>query len=126
MTTGNWINAVLALSTTVMAVVIGYLASCTHKLAKDTVSGIRQAERHHQEDSRPFCIIEFANADATSPFGTAFQRQRAMTAMYPSASGADAALVIDGRLSNKGRGPATDTFSTSTCVLGGRKNTPTA
>jgi hypothetical protein len=108
MTLADWINAVLAFVTALMAGGTVYLAWYTRNLAKDTVAGIRQAERHHREDSRPFCVIDFANADANSPFGIGFHRQQAMMAVYPSASGTDVALMINGSLSNKGHGPATD------------------
>ena len=54
MTTADLINAVLAFITALMAGGTVYLAWYTHNLAKDGVAGIRQAERHHQEDSRPF------------------------------------------------------------------------
>ena len=108
MTTADWINAVLAFVNALMAGGTVYLAWYTRNLAKDTVAGIKQAERHHQEDSRPFCVIDFANADANGPFGAGFHRQQVMMAMYPSASGTGAALRLEGSLSNKGHGPATD------------------
>ncbi len=104
MSAADWINAVLAFVTALMAGGTVYLAWYTRNLAKDTMAGIEQAERHHREDLRPFCVIEFAEASDQNPFGRHFDR--------PTSSGdnmqGQPSLLVFGSLHNKGKGPATD------------------
>jgi hypothetical protein len=62
MTTADWINVVLTFVTTLMAVGTFCLAWYTRNLVK-------QAERHHQEDLRPFCVIDFKYPTNQDSFG---------------------------------------------------------
>jgi hypothetical protein len=102
MSTADWINAVLAFVTALMAAGTVYLALYTRNLARETLAGIKQAERHHQEDLRPFCVIEFAGASDRNPFGRHFNR------LVPSGEGIPPmpGLLVSGSLHNKGKGPA--------------------
>lgn len=105
MTTADWINAVLAFVTALMAGGTVYLAWYTRNLAKETVAGIKQAERHHQEDLRPFCLIEFAEADNQNPFGSHFDPNT--PSAYPSVGAPlGTGIFVFGNLRNKGKGSA--------------------
>ena len=111
MTLADWINAVLAFVTALMAGGTVYLAWYTRNLAKDTVAGIKQAERHHQEDLRPFCVIEFVHVDEQHPFGADFDPQTRRLAVPMSGVEQHVEydrLYVRGDLRNKGHGPATD------------------
>ena len=111
MTTADWINAVLAFVTALMAGGTVYLAWYTRNLAKDTVAGINQAERHHRENLRPFCVIEFAHASDLHPFGADFDLQTRRRAAHMSGVELHVEydrLYVRGDLRNKGHGPATD------------------
>lgn len=111
MSTADWINAVLAFVTALMAAGTVYLAFYTRNLARETVAGIKQAERHHQEDLRPVCVIEFAGASGANPFGADFDPQTRSLAVLMSGVEQQVAydrLYVRGDLRNKGHGPATD------------------
>jgi hypothetical protein len=101
MNIGDWINSILAGATVLMAGGTFYLAYITQKLAKDTADGTKQAERHHQENMRPFCVIAFPNASEQQPFGFEFHSQSERPA---------AAIWVRGNVQNKGKGPAKDIF----------------
>ncbi len=106
MTTADWINAVLAFVTALMAGGTVYLAWYTRNLAQDTVAGIKQAERHQQENSRPFCVIDFAATNDQHPFGEQFEPT--MHLIGPDAGKPSKSFVsVHGKLQNKGKGPAT-------------------
>ena len=96
---GEWINLSIAIATVVMAAGTFYLAIVTQKLAKGAADGIKQAERHHQENLRPFCVLDFAYANDLHPFGVDFNSQASRNS-----------IPIFGKLQNKGDGPATDVF----------------
>lgn len=102
MTLADGLNLALAVATVLMAGGTVYLALYTRSLAKETVAGIRQAERHHQEDLRPFCLIEFADAGNRNPFGRHFDRLATSGDKDPRGPG----LLVFGSLHNKGKGPA--------------------
>lgn len=110
MTVGNEINLALTLVTVLMAAGTLYLAVVTQKLARDTARGIEQADRHHQDNLRPFCVIDFDASDEQNPFGFDFDpanRQQSYvvaTKRSPPRGG----IWIRGSLRNKGGGPATD------------------
>jgi hypothetical protein len=113
MTAGDWINSVVALATVVMAGATYYLANVTRRLTNDTADATKQADRHHQENRRPFCVITFSNASQQLPFGPDFdperRRQRALAGVadgQPSTPD----ILIHGELQNKGSGPAKDVF----------------
>ena len=72
MTPGDWINAVVALATVGMAGATYYLARATGQLATDTAGATAQADRHHQENLRPFCVMSFSDASEAAPFGSDF------------------------------------------------------
>jgi hypothetical protein len=112
MTTTDWINAALTVATFLMVAGTVWLAWHTRNLAKDTAEGIKQAERHHQEDLRPFCVIDFKYATEQDPFGIDWGNNNRITeAMMreeeksPPPGGT---IAIRGELRNKGKGLAKD------------------
>src|SRR5271163_4944478 len=111
MTVADWINVALAVVTTLMAGGTVYLAWYTRNLARETAEGIEQAERHHQEDLRPFCIIEFSSPTDQDPFGidwnTNSRLAEAKRRVEESPPPADT-IAIRGELRNKGKGLAKD------------------
>lgn len=111
MKAGDWINSVVALATVVMAGATYYLAKVTRRLAKDTVDATKQADRHHQENQRPFCVITFPGASQHLPFGPDFdpesRRQRALAGVTDGQPPAPC-ILVRGELQNKGAGPAKD------------------
>lgn len=113
MTAGDWINSVVAVATVGMAGATYCLAKVTRRLANDTADATKQADRHHQENRRPFCVITFSNASQQLPFGPDFdpesRRQRTLAGVtdgQPPTSN----ILIQGELQNKGSGPAKDVF----------------
>jgi hypothetical protein len=104
--TGEWINLSIAIATVVMAAGTFYLAIATQKLARGAGDGIKQAERHHQENLRPFCVLDFAHANNLHPFGVDFDSQASRNS-----------IPICGKLQNKGDGPATVFSSISMCAM---------
>src|ERR1700683_2012019 len=101
MKAGDWINSVVALATVVMAGATYYLANITRLLAKDTADATKQADRHHQENRRPFCVIIFPSASRQLPFGPDFdpklRRPRALAGVtdgQPSTS----CILVHGQL----------------------------
>jgi hypothetical protein len=109
MTIGDWINVVLAVATVAMAAGTLYLAKVTQNLVKDTVRATQQADRHHQENLRPFCVIAFSEATEQQPFGSAFDpeyRRRASLMSGASEITQAATLFVCGALHNKGKGLA--------------------
>jgi hypothetical protein len=106
MTAGDRINSVVAMATVVMAVATFYLANVTRSLAKDAAEGMRQAERHHQDNLRPFCVLEFADADAQFPFGSGFEPRNYPMALLgaPDDRMPSAKVSVRGNLHNKGQG----------------------
>lgn len=119
MTIGDWINVVLAVAN-------GLMVFFTFRLARSTVAGIKQADRHHQEDSRPFCVIEFADAGATAPFGASFQRSQGLATMYPSASGLGEPIRLKGHLVTRASDRRPISCCTSIGVTEPGKNKPIA
>jgi hypothetical protein len=111
MVAADWINVVLAVVTTLMAGGTVYLAWYTRNLAKETAEGIEQAERHHQEDLRPFCMIDFNYPTDQDPFGIdwnsnsrlAEAKRRGEECPPPMDT-----IAIRGELRNKGKGLAKD------------------
>jgi hypothetical protein len=89
--TGEWINLSIAIATMVMAAGTFYLAIVTQKLAKGAADGIKQAERHRQENLRPFCVLDFTHANDLHPFGVDFDSQASRNS-----------IPICGKLENKG------------------------
>jgi len=104
MTTADWINVVLTFVTTLMAVGTFCLAWYTRNLAK-------QAERHHQEDLRPFCVINFKYPTNQDPFGIDWSSNSGLAEAKmrgeesPPPAGT---IAIRGELRNKGKGLAKD------------------
>ncbi len=101
----------LTVVTALMAVGTFILAWYTRALAKDTAEGIKQSDRRHQEDLRPFCVIDFRYPTGPDPFGIdRDSNQRFLDAIFrkeqtPPPSDT---IVILGELRNKGRGLAKD------------------
>jgi hypothetical protein len=88
-----------------------YLARYTHKLAKDAAEGIKQAERHHQEILRPFCVIDFNYATIQDPFGIDEKGNPRLADAHFSLSEEPpprGTIFIRGELHNKGKGLAKD------------------
>jgi hypothetical protein len=111
MTAADWINVALAVVTTLMAGGTVYLALYTRNLARETAEGIEQAARHHQEDLRPFCMIEFNCPTDQDPFGIDWNSNsriaEAKRRMEESSPPVDT-IAIRGELRNKGKGLAKD------------------
>lgn len=111
MTPGDWINSILTLATVAMAAGTFYLAIVTQKLTDGAVQEIKQTDRHHQENLRPFCVIDFSDASEQHPFGIEFdpdsRRRRALMAGEEQIT-QPPELRLHGNLRNKGNGPATD------------------
>ena len=113
MTTSDWINAGLAFFTALMAGGTFYLAFLTRRLARESVRATEQADRHHQENSRPFCLIAFTDPSDTHPFGIEFDpNSRRLAALMSGSSitGTSSDIHIRGTLQNKGKGPAKDIY----------------
>jgi hypothetical protein len=113
MKTSDWINSVVAVATVVMAFATYYLAKITKCLAQDTRDATKQANRHHQENLRPFCLIAFFNSNQQFPFGSNFdpetrRREALMTGSQNITQSPH--IHVLGELLNKGNGPATDVF----------------
>jgi hypothetical protein len=88
-----------------------YLARYTHTLAKDTADGIKQADRHHRENLRPFCVIDFDYSTAQDPFGLDWSGNPRLTEASFLATAEPPPpgnISIRGMLHNKGKGPAKD------------------
>jgi len=113
-TVGDWISLVVAIATVVMAGATYYLAWVTRRLAKETADAAQQAEQHHRENRRPFCVITFQGVDLHHPFGNAFR---------PSAN-FGLSIRIKGELQNKGGGPATDVYVYLSQRRGGSDDCP--
>ncbi len=113
MTAGDWINSIVALATVVMAGATYYLANVTRRLGNDTADATKQADRHHQENRRPFCVITFSNASQQLPFGLDFDpksRRQPTLAGVTNGQPSTPDILIRGELQNKGSGPAKDVF----------------
>ncbi len=120
MTIGDWINSIVALATAAMAFVTWRMAAYTRDLAKETNNGLEQAERHHQEALKPYCVIEFTNSDPSHPFGYDFntkQTKQYGNARSPQPSFDSMTICIAGQLCNFGKGPAKDVY----CYLNSRR-----
>ncbi|MDD2878726.1 MAG: hypothetical protein PHZ23_16030 [Acidiphilium sp.] len=89
----DWITLVLASATV-------FLAFVTWRLARSTTATIAQAERHHIEDRRPFCFIEFTGAYRQSPFGS--------FVLEGASFKGGAHINFSGEIVNYGNGPAKD------------------
>jgi hypothetical protein len=111
MTSTDQITMALTVVTALMAVGTFVLAWYTRALAKDTAEGIKQSDRHHQEDLRPFCVIDFRYPTVPDPFGIdRDSNQRFLDAIFREEQTPPPpdTIVILGELRNKGRGPAKD------------------
>jgi hypothetical protein len=109
MTIGDWINSLLAVATVAMAAGTFFLAKVTRDLTVDTAQATKQADRHHQENLRPFCVITFSDATEQLPFGSAFdpESRRRISLMNGESQITQAsALLVRGTLQNKGDGLA--------------------
>lgn len=113
MSAGDWINSIVAIATVVMAGATYCLANVTRRLAKDTADATKQADRHHQENRRPFCVITFPDASQQLPFGPDFdpklRRQRDLAGVMDRQVSTPC-ILVHGELQNKGDGPARDVF----------------
>ena len=111
MTPGDLINVVVALATVVMAGATYALARVTKQLVADAADATKQADRHHRENMRPFCVIDFANASQMFPFGSDFDPQTSRPEAPTAGSEQimqSAAIRVSGKIQNKGNGPAKD------------------
>ncbi len=111
MSIADRINLALACGTALMALATLGLAWYTRNLAKGANEGLRQTERHHQEDLRPFCTVDFRHATAQDPFALDWsgnpQLIDAETRRELNRPPADT-IAIRGELRNKGKGLAKD------------------
>ena len=94
-----------------VVIATGLLAWFTFKLAKSAADGNRQADKHHQQNLRPFCVIEFSAADHLAcPFGVDFdpatRRIKSVMGVMGTTLGSD--ILIRGELKNKAPGLAKD------------------
>lgn len=112
MNISDCINSVVAIATVVMAGATYYLAKVTGRLAKDAAEATKQADRRHQENQRPFCVIAFRGASETSPFGLDFDPElRQLRARAGVMNGQPSTpILVRGDLENKGAGPAKAVF----------------
>jgi hypothetical protein len=101
----DW-NLVLAICTALMAAGTVYLAWETRKLANDATEGTKQADRHHQENLRPFCVIIFPGASDLHPFGDEFDAQ--VEWFSPGRTSQPEKIWVRGDVKNKGKGLAKD------------------
>lgn len=101
----EWSDLAVAVCTGLLAVATFLLAWFTQRTAGEAREGLEQADRHHRENLRPFCIVEFTGVDNQHPFGQNFYRQLGFD--YKSGP-ADREVRIKGQLVNKGLGPAKD------------------
>ena len=109
MQTKDWIDLAVAVGTAMLALGTFCLAKFTQTAVANAGEGLRQADRHHQESSRPFCVIEFEkNANTKDQFGKEFAP---LTSVVTDGGGpfpGKLYISIRGRLLNKGLGPAKD------------------
>jgi hypothetical protein len=113
MTLGDTINSILAFFTAAMAAGTVYLGWVTRQLAKETAAATKQADRHHQEDSRPFCVIAFTEPTDTLPFGAGFDpdsRRQVALMSGKSQTNPSNDIRVCGSFQNKGKGPAKDVY----------------
>lgn len=111
MSIADWINLALTVVTTLMATGTFCLAWYTRNLAKDTAEGIKQAERHHQEDLRPFCLIDFKYPTNQDPFGIDWNSNSRLAEAKNSGQESPPSagtIAVRGELRNKGKGLAKD------------------
>lgn len=115
METKDWIDLAGAVGSVVVALGTGFLAFATFRLAaltkatvEDAENGLRQAEKHHRENLRPFCVIFFKHSSLLTPFGNEFALQPAVTTSAGLRFPGKKHISIRGRLLNKGLGPAKD------------------
>jgi hypothetical protein len=112
----DWIDLVGAIGSVAVAVVTGVLAWATYRMAKDTHEAVvaakgeaNQADRHHRENLRPFCVLEFESSDTRQyPFGDDFAPRPPPPDGMTLHSMGKKNISIEGRLTNKGLGPAKD------------------
>lgn len=84
------------------------LAAATAFLAKTTSDTNRQADRHHQENARPFCWIEFDDANDLHPFGNQLTVRPRLPTDMGNVDNLEHAITILGTIHNAGKGPAKD------------------
>lgn len=94
------------------AIGTGLLAVATFVLARQAAAGNQQTNRHHKENLRPYCVIEFDRASKSLPFGPEYLPRRGKRIgdgpyqeWAPGQTSKDH-ITIAGTLSNKGMGPA--------------------
>lgn len=110
MTIENWIDLALAVVASLSAAVTAFMAIKTRDLAKytkdlavETKETLDQNERHHQESLRPLCISEFPASNPGMFLG--------MTQAVHTEYGHELAVIlVTGKLTNKGFGPALEIF----------------
>ena len=106
MTIDNWITTGIAAGNLLMAGATACLAYYTWRLARSTAAAVQQASRHHQENLRPFCVIEFLDPDDQHPFGKEFEPRPPFGAdVYAPPK---SCISVTGKIRNKGKGLAKD------------------
>ncbi len=103
---GDWLSLAVAVGTGLLAVATFGLTWFTWRTAQEAKEGLKQADRHHQENLRPFCVIEFWDVNVQNPFGSDFTIRTAIPGPEYRAGDDKPYISIRGRLVNKGLGPA--------------------
>lgn len=104
----EWLSLAVAVGTGLLAMATFGLTWFTWRTAQETKEGLKQADRHHQENLRPFCVIEFWDVNVQNPFGSDFTMRTAIPGPQYRAGDEKPYISIRGRLVNKGLGPAKD------------------
>ncbi|EKM99410.1 MULTISPECIES: hypothetical protein [unclassified Acidocella] len=111
----DWIDLAGAVGSVIVAVGTGALAWATFSLARftkatvaDAEKAMQQADQHHRENLRPFCVVEFRESSAQKPFGADFNIRTATPGPQYFAGDDKPYISIKGRLYNRGLGPARD------------------
>jgi hypothetical protein len=98
----DWSEVAVAVGTGLLAMATFILSVFTGWMAYEARKERGQSERHHQENLRPFCVIDIEGASETAPFGGLGYNQG-----WNTRTGARAE-IIKGTMRNNGLGPAKD------------------
>lgn len=101
------IDLTVAIGTGLLGIATFLLAAFTWRMAAEAKKVREQEAEHHQENLRPFCLIEFWQADSQNPFGSNFATHPASRDGAES-RGEKSEISLIGKLHNKGLGPAKD------------------
>lgn len=108
MSLDNWLSLAVAVGTGLLALATFGLTWFTRKTAQEAKDGLKQADKHHQENLRPFCMIEFWDVNDQNPFGSDFTIRTAIPGQLYRDGDNKPYISIRGHIVNKGLGPAKD------------------